>query len=198
MNSAKAARTICGIGNLGHILINAILRLEPTSVFLNWSLNANDYVLWFLQAVRKNSATFLVYKIRFIYFQCKRETWYFIGRLPKRITRHARSIFNYSAKGHSFYPTCKYKFLTDSAVYRSKPGPNLVIRAGFLIFFFLHRLGGCLFLHRDPARVQAVQKNRNPCTNSIINPIAAVCRMYLFVYKLYFTSQTISFNTSNN
>ena len=136
MNSAKAARTICGIGNLGHILINAILRLEPTSVFLNWSLNANDYVLWFLQAVRKNSATFLVYKIRFIYFQCKPETWYFIGRLPKRITRHARSIFNYSAKGHSFYPTCKYKLLTDSAVYRPKPGPNLVIRAGFLIFFF--------------------------------------------------------------
>ena len=41
-----------------------------------------------------------------------------------------------------------------------KPGQNLVIRAGFLFYFFFCTgwVTGCLFLHRDPARVQAVQK----------------------------------------
>ena len=48
---------------------------------------------------------------------------------------------------------------TNSAVHRPKPGHNLVIRAGFLFHFFCSGwVTGCLFLQRDPARVQAVPK----------------------------------------
>ena len=51
-----------------------------------------------------------------------------------------------------------------------KPGQNFVIQAGYY-FFLTGWVTGCLFLQRDPAQVQAVQKivtRVDPCTDPII------------------------------
>ena len=48
--------------------------------------------------------------------------------------------------------------LLTRAVHRPKPGQNLVIRAGFKKKCVRRGVTGYLFLHRGPARVQAVQK----------------------------------------
>ena len=48
-----------------------------------------------------------------------------------------------------------------------KPGQNLVIRAGFLFYFFLHRVGNGLsfFAPRPGPGSSGAKKNRNPGTD---------------------------------
>ena len=80
-------------------------------------------------------------------------------------------------------------------MHRPKPGQNFVIRAGFfIIFFFTGWVTGCLFLHRDQARVQAVQKNRNPGTDPIITRLLPDC--YSFLPDIYFVENFILSCTS--
>ena len=85
------------------------------------------------------------------------------------------------------------KASASSAVHRAKPGRNLVIGQIFKFFFFTDN-GLSIFLHRGSGFKRCNQYQNpiiNPINNPIINPIASVCRIYLFVNKLYFTSQTL-------
>ena len=87
---------------------------------------------------------------------------------------------------------------TNSAVHRPKPGQNLVIRAGFL-FYFIFCTGwvtGCLFLHRDPARVQAVQKKKivTRVLTWVLTQLQPDC--YLFLPDIYFVENVVLSCTS--
>ena len=67
-----------------------------------------------------------------------------------------------------------------------KPGQNLVIRAGFLFYFFLHRVGNGLsfFAPRPGPGSSGAKKNRNPGTDPGTDPI--ITRLLLIFTRYLF------------
>ena len=55
-----------------------------------------------------------------------------------------------------------YSLAVNSAVHRPQPGPNLVIRAGFLSFFLHRRAMGCLFFAPRPDPGSSGAKKSEP------------------------------------